>query len=74
MQTEHLKVTGLSCGGCVSRVIGALKAVPGIGDVTLSLATGEARVQYDEHLSSPTKMIAAVNTAGYGVGTTRAVE
>jgi len=29
MHTEHLKVTGMTCGGCTSSVTKALKAVAG---------------------------------------------
>ena len=68
MQTEHLNVTGMTCGGCTSKVSRALKAVAGVGDVDVSLAAGEATVQYDEHLASPDQLKSAVKGAGYGVG------
>jgi len=61
MQTELLKVTGMTCDGCIRNVTKALKAVNGVGDVTVSLSTGDATVQYDERLTSPVK------SAGYGV-------
>lgn len=67
MQTEHLKVTGMSCGGCVSSVTKALKAVDGVDDVNVSLADGAATVSYDEHLTSKTLLNSAVIAAGYGV-------
>lgn len=67
MQTELLKVSGMTCGGCVGTVTRALKAIAGVGDVSVSLATGEATVQYDEKLTPPEKLKAAVKGAGYGV-------
>ena len=67
MQTEHLKVTGMTCGGCTSNVTNALKAIAGVGDVNVSLAAGEATVQYDERLTSPDRLKSAVKGAGYGV-------
>ena len=67
MQTEHLKVTGMTCGGCTSSVTKALKASAGVGDVNVSLAAGEATVQYDERLTSPDRLKSAVKGAGYGV-------
>jgi copper chaperone CopZ len=67
MQTEQLKVTGMTCGGCTSSVTKALKAVKGVDDVIVSLSTGQARVQYDEKLTSPEQLKSAVSTAGYGV-------
>ena len=72
MQTELLKVTGMTCGGCTSKVTHALKAIPGVGEVTVSLSTGEATVQYDERLTSPEQLKSAVTGAGYGVDVTNA--
>ncbi|WP_197282328.1 heavy-metal-associated domain-containing protein, partial [Pseudomonas lini] len=48
MQSETLNVTGMTCGGCASNVANALKAIPGVDDVVVSLSTGEAAVRYDE--------------------------
>jgi copper chaperone CopZ len=67
MQTEVLKVTGMTCGGCTSKVTQALKAITGVGDVNVSLSSGEATVQYDERRASPDNLIVAVTGAGYGV-------
>jgi len=67
MQTEHLKVTGMTCGGCTSNVTNALNAVKGVEDVAVSLSEGEAVVQYDERLTSPEQLKSAVKGAGYGV-------
>lgn len=68
MQTEVLKVTGMSCGGCTSNVTRALRAVDGVGDVRVSLTAGEATVQFDERLTSPDQLKSAVKGVGYGVG------
>ena len=70
MQTEHLKVTGMTCGGCTTKVTHALKAMPGVGDVKVSLSAGEATVQYDERLTSPGQLKSAVKGAGYSVDRT----
>lgn len=67
MQTELLKVTGMTCGGCISNVTHALKAIDGVGDVKVSLSAGEATVQYNERLTSPDQLKSAVKGAGYGV-------
>ena len=68
MQTGLLKVTGMTCGGCTSNVTRALRAINGVGDVKVSLAAGEATVQFDERLTSPDQLKSAVKGAGYGVG------
>lgn len=68
MLTEQFNVTGMTCGGCTSNVKNALNAVAGVGDVQISLASGEAKVQYDESLTSPDQLKSAVKGAGYGIG------
>ena len=72
MQTELLKVTGMTCGGCISNVTHALKAVSGVSDVNVSLSAGEATVKFDERLTSPEQLKSAVTGAGYGVDRTNA--
>jgi copper chaperone len=72
MQTELLKVLGMTCGGCTSKVTHALKAISGVGDVKVSLPDGEATVQYDERLTSPDNLKSAVRSAGYSVDSTNA--
>ena len=44
-QTEQLKVTGMTCGGCTSKVTHALNAVTGVNDVKVSLTVGETAVR-----------------------------
>lgn len=68
MQTEHLTVNGMSCGGCVTRVTEALTAIPGVGGVEVALSTGKVDVTYDERLAQPVQMTSAVERAGYSVG------
>lgn len=68
MQTETLKVTGMTCGGCTSNVTRALKAIAGVDDVKVSLSAGEATVKYDERATSLDLLKSAVKDAGYGVG------
>ena len=74
MQTETIKVTGMTCGGCSSKVAHALKAVTGVHDVVVSLPNNEAAIRYDEQLTSPNVMKAAVKAAGYGVDMTNATQ
>lgn len=67
MRTERLTVTGMNCDGCTGNVTKALRAITGVGDVKVSLAAGEAAVQFDERLASPEQLKSAVRHAGYGV-------
>lgn len=43
--TEELRINGMTCASCVSRVEKALKAVPGVTDVSVNLATEKAIVR-----------------------------
>ena len=69
MQTEVLKVTGMTCGGCASSVTRALVAIDGVHDVKVTLSAGkiasevnvsEVNVQYDEQFTSPDQSKLAV--------------
>ncbi len=66
MQTEMLNVTGMRCGGCVTKLSNALGAVPGVDDVQISLASGEVTVRYDERVTSPAALTERVIDTGYG--------
>ena len=67
MQTETLKITGMSCGGCVGTIEGALTAVPGVSSAKVSLANHEATVQFSEGQTSHQQLQSAIEKAGYGV-------
>ena len=73
MQTETLRVTGMTCGGCVDVVTRALVAVDGVHNVNVSLANKEASVDFDESMTSTDKLKFAVENAGYGVAENNAV-
>ncbi|WP_395400971.1 heavy-metal-associated domain-containing protein [Pseudoduganella sp. UC29_106] len=67
MQSETLKISGMTCGGCSSKISNALKALPGVDEVRVSLPNGDAIVQFDETLTSPDQLKSAVEKAGYRV-------
>lgn len=72
MQAEIVKIAGMTCGGCTSKVTHALKAITGVSDAEVSLSAGEATVRYDERQTSPDRLKSAVKGAGYGVDVTNA--
>ncbi|MEO7962766.1 MAG: heavy-metal-associated domain-containing protein [Gemmatimonadaceae bacterium] len=63
MQQTTMAIAGMSCGGCVSAVQKALRAVRGarVDDVTV----GSATVSYDASLTNPAALAQAVRDAGY---------
>ncbi|MFZ3584002.1 heavy metal translocating P-type ATPase [Loktanella sp. DJP18] len=69
-ETVSLPIEGMTCASCVGRVERALKAVPGVLDASVNLATERA----DVRLAEPVKrgdLIRAVEDAGYTVTASR---
>ncbi|MEO5688487.1 MAG: heavy metal translocating P-type ATPase [Burkholderiaceae bacterium] len=64
-----LPLVGVTCASCVMRVEKALKAVPGVRDASVNLATEVASVAVDDSVNSRS-LAAAVRQAGYDVATT----
>jgi len=67
METATLKVTGMTCQGCVKSVTRVLQSVPGVGNVAVSLDHGEAKLDYDPAKSGPADFRKAVEDAGFDV-------
>jgi Au+-exporting ATPase len=62
MASQSLPIEGMSCASCVGRVERALRAVPGVVDATVNLATEQATVTGAVDVAA---LIEAVNAAGY---------
>ncbi|KQV37804.1 heavy metal translocating P-type ATPase [Massilia sp. Root335] len=58
-----IDVSGMTCASCVARVEKAIKAVPGVRDASVNLATERAAVQGDG--LDLAAIVAAVERAGY---------
>jgi copper chaperone CopZ len=67
MQTDTMNVTGMRCGGCVTKLELALNRIIGVDNVDISLASGEVTVVYDEARTSPSALQAGVIRTGFGV-------
>ena len=59
-----LRVTGMTCNGCVRHVDKALRAVPGVTAVEVHLPEGTAKVVHEESARAG-DLVAAVESAGY---------
>jgi copper chaperone CopZ len=66
MTTTTYKISGMTCGHCVSAVSSELGGLPGVRDVRVDLAAGTAAVTSDQPLD-PAAVRAAVDEAGYEV-------
>ncbi|MBU4530901.1 MAG: heavy metal translocating P-type ATPase [Desulfomicrobium sp.] len=63
-----LAIEGMTCASCVGRVERALKAVPGVLDASINLATERAEVRFVGPVVRA-DLIRAVESAGYTVAT-----
>ncbi|SEG19947.1 heavy metal translocating P-type ATPase [Bosea lathyri] len=61
----ELKVAGMTCASCVGRVEKALKAVPGVLEASVNLATERASIRFIGGGDTPSRLAAAVAAAGY---------
>ncbi|ROU06305.1 heavy metal translocating P-type ATPase [Lysobacter enzymogenes] len=68
LQRLRVDVAGMTCGSCVGRIEKALRALPGVAEATVNLATESAEVAYEAPLG-PAEIVAAVTAAGYSVPT-----
>src|SRR4051794_1845835 len=66
MAQQTLHIAGMHCASCVDRVERALRAVPGVHEVAVNLAMGQARVvSEDGSPTTPAALRQAVEAAGY---------
>jgi copper chaperone len=65
MQKLRLRVTGMTCQGCVRSVKRVLERVPGVSEAAVSLERSEAVVDFDPGRASAADLAAAVEGAGY---------
>jgi copper chaperone CopZ len=62
---EEFAIDGMSCQGCAESVAAALKKMPGVHAVKVSLPEKKAIVAADQSQVSADKIAAAVAAAGY---------
>jgi copper chaperone CopZ len=60
-----LRITGMTCNGCVKHVDAALRSLPGVSAVDVKLADHHARVVHDPEQSPLANLVSAVEAAGY---------
>lgn len=65
IETQEFLVEGMTCASCVSRVERALKAVPGVTQASVNLATEKATIRYVSGATTSAALSAAIRNAGY---------
>ncbi|MGV3576643.1 MAG: heavy-metal-associated domain-containing protein [Devosia sp.] len=66
-KTVEFKIEGMDCAHCVSSVEGAVRSLPGISEVKVSLADNNAVVSRDPALVTDAAIIEAIEEVGFDV-------
>ncbi|AQS88063.1 cation/copper resistance transporter ATPase CopZ [Neoasaia chiangmaiensis NBRC 101099] len=66
-ETVTIKVEGMSCGGCSSRLAKTLSAIDGVASADVSHEAGTAVVAYDPARTRPQALHDAIEDAGFDV-------
>ena len=67
MARIDLSITGMSCASCAANVEKAIKALEGVREANVNLATAKATVLFDPGLISRADLVRVIRGAGYGV-------
>lgn len=65
MVKQTFPIIGMGCASCVSRVENTIKELPGVQNVSVSLAANTVQVEYDSGILTPEQISDAVKGAGY---------
>lgn len=65
MERVTLAITGMTCGHCVASVRKALAAVPGVGEVEVTLSPPRAVVSLDPSITAVEMLTKATAEEGY---------
>ncbi len=66
MKKQKFYVTGMTCSACERSVTKAVNKTSGVQEANVNLLTGSMEVVFDESKTDNDKIIAAVESAGYG--------
>jgi Cu+-exporting ATPase len=66
METNTLKLQGMSCASCARSVEDAIRSVPGVAEVSVNFGAEQANIQYDANHTDLEQIQQAIVDAGYG--------
>jgi copper chaperone CopZ len=69
-----IPIEGMACLACTAKVKSTVKAINGVTEVEVNLASHDARVEYVEGKVSPEELVSAINRLGYRAGSPMAQE
>jgi|TARA_B100002003_G_scaffold178072_1_gene165955 copper chaperone len=67
MRSQTIQVGGMSCNHCSQTILCALKAMPGVSNVSVSLKKGEVAVDFDDMQTDTQAISAKIIEVGFEV-------
>ncbi len=67
MQTEIVRIKGMTCMGCVNSVKNVLEKIPGVDSADVSLEQKQVTIQYDAAITNADQFKDAIKEAGFEV-------
>ncbi len=64
-QEVVIKVAGMTCAGCESKVTTALESAKGVNSAAVCFKSGKATVDYNQETISPDQLVQAIQAAGF---------
>lgn len=65
IRTVTIKVQGMTCGGCATRVEKVLKSTDGVEEVRVSFERGKAVIRYDDQKVTVDKLREVIQSTGF---------
>jgi copper chaperone CopZ len=65
LRTVTIKVQGMTCGGCATRVEEALKSTDGVMEVRVSFERGRAVIKYDDRRVTIDRLRLVIQSTGF---------
>ncbi len=67
MQTQVIKVNGMTCTGCLNSVKNVLEKIPGVSSADVSLEQKQVTVEYDAAKTNSNQFKEAIKGAGFEI-------
>ena len=67
MKTVTLKIDGMNCDGCASRIERLLEKAPGVREVSVSFTDGQAQIRHNPHAANEHRLVEIIEVAGFSV-------
>jgi copper ion binding protein len=67
LQTRTIKVRGITCMDCVTRIAHGIRALPGVQRVSGNLDRGSVKVVFDAEQVPVEEILRAIERTGYAV-------